>query len=417
MNPGESATGFARLTPWQARAVVALFLLTCVFFVGVTVSPLRKGNVGRHRPGESDVALYRAEVERIHAGESYYQAAAAELSARGYPTRSVFNWRTPLPMWLLGRLPDARLGQALLAALALGLLLVSFEALAREAKRGIWPAAMNLQHLAAEKTSPKRQRGTQDSEKLAIFPSLARRARVADSSHKLNLSPVLGPLLLTGPLMFCVLADLFVMPVLWAGVLIALSIVSYGVDRPRQGVAFALAAVFFRDLALPYCLLAAGMAWWSKRRGELLAWGVGLAAWLAFFAWHWTQAAALTPPGARAHAQSWIQFGGAGFVIATAQMNAYLLLLPQGVTALYLAAAMLGFAGWNTSLGVRCGLAACLFLAAFAVVGQEFNQYWGCLTAPLLCFGAARFPASLRDLCASALRGVAGQRAALRPRY
>ena len=34
----------------------------------------------------------------------------------------------------------------------------------------------------------------------------------------------------------------------------------------------------------------------------------------------------------------------------------------------------------------------------FAVIGQSFNQYWGSLIAPLLCFGVARFPASLRDL-------------------
>ena len=57
------------------------------------------------------MALYRAEVDRIRNGEGYYQAAAAELTARGYPTRSVFNWRTPLPMWLLGKHADIGAGQ------------------------------------------------------------------------------------------------------------------------------------------------------------------------------------------------------------------------------------------------------------------------------------------------------------------
>jgi hypothetical protein len=85
-------------------------------------------------------------------------------------------------------------------------------------------------------------------------------------------------------------------------------------------------------------------------------------------------------------------------VISTAQMNAYLLLLPQWVTAVYLIAALVGVAGWSTPLGTRVGLATCLFLAAFTVVGQVFNQYWGCLIAPLLCLGAVQFPASLRDL-------------------
>ena len=350
MDQTSPLTGYARLTPWQARAVLAALVLSTGFFVAVTLSPLARGNVGKDRPGESDIALYRAEVDRIHAGEDYYQAAAAELAARGYPTRSFFNWRTPLPMWLIGRMPAVVLGKALLGGLALALILMAFEALAREQN------------------------------------DLIRR-------------PVACAVLLTGPLMPCILGDLFVMPVLWAGVLIAVSICAYGMGRPRLGLALGLAAAFFRELALPYCLLALGIAWWNRRRGELAAWVLGLAAWLAFFALHCWQVVDLITPQARAHSQSWIQFGGAGFVIATAQMNAYLLLLPQWLTALYLAAALLGLAGWHTPLGLRTGLTVCLFVAAFAAVGQEFNQYWGSLIAPLLCFGVVRFPASLRDLC------------------
>ena len=83
-------------------------------------------------------------------------------------------------------------------------------------------------------------------------------------------------------------------------------------------------------------------------------------------------------------------------------MNAYLLLLPQWMTAIYLAAALVGLAGWDTPLGMRVGLSTCLFLMAFAVVGQSFNQYWGALIAPLLCFGVVQFPASLRNLCRAA---------------
>ena len=350
-------TGYARLTPRQARAVLAVLVLGSGFFVGVTFSPLRQGNADKEGPGESDMALYWAEIERIHAGEGYYRAAAAELPVRGYPTRSVFNWRTPLPMWLIGKLPAAVLGKALICALALALALISFEALAREENNVI------------------------------------RR-------------PAACALLLTGPLMPCALSDLFVMPVLWAGLLIALSICAYGVNRPRLGVALGLAAVFFRELALPYCLLAAAIAWWHGRRKELAVWGIGLAGWLLFFALHWLQVSQLISPDAVAHDRGWVRFGGAGFVIATAQMNVYLVLLPQWITALYLAAALFGFAGWHTSLGLRCGLTVCLFVTAMALVGQEFNQYWGSLFAPLLCFGVVRLPASLRDLCKAAAIGM-----------
>ena len=357
MQPKADPTGYARLAPRHARAALLVLAIAGVLLVAVTFSSAGRGNVGKRRPGEGDVALYRAEVERIDAGDGYYHAAAVELTRRGYPTRSVFNWRTPLPMWLIGRLPGLLLGKTLLCFSALAVMLLGFEALARE-------------------------------------------------EGNLLTRPVACVLLMTGPLMPCVLGDLFVMPVLWAGVFIAISICCYALKRPRLGVVFGLAAVFFRELALPYCLLAAALAWRQKRRGELLGWIAGLAAWLIFFGWHSTRVAEWMPPDAHAHAESWMQFAGAGFVISTAQMNAYLLLLPQWITALYLAAAMFGMAGWNTTLGNRVGLTVCLFVVGFAVVGQEFNQYWGCLIGPLLCFGVVRFPASLRDAYRAATAGA-----------
>ncbi len=371
-------TAYARLTPHQARAVLTAIALALGFSVAVTLAPMAGGNLSTHADTPGDVALYRAEVDRIHNGEGYYQAAHAELTARGYPTRSVFNWRTPLPMWLLGELPTAALGQALLGVMSLGLMLMAFEALAREE---------NTRHGAASNCE---RRMTVDH----------RRPR---GGGRL-LRPAACVLCLTGPLLLTVLGDLFVMPVLWAGVLIGLSVCAYGVNRPWLAVAFGLAAVFFRELALPYCLVCAAMAWRQKQRTELAAWTLGLVAWLMFFALHWWEVSGLIAAGARAHRQGWIQFGGAEFVLATARMNAYLLLLPPWVAAFYLVAAMVGMGGWGTPLGTRVGLSTCLFLAAFAMVGQSFNQYWGSLVAPLLCFGVARFPVSLGDLCRAAFR-------------
>lgn len=331
-----------------------------VFGVGVTLSPLAKGQVGKPRPGAGDVALYRAEIERIRSGEGYYQAAATELPARGYPTRNVFNWRTPLPMWLVGKMPDPIFGKVLLCLLAGAAIWLAFEALARE-----------------------------DAGQAASLPYVAARALACVA-------------LLSGPMLFCVLGDLFVEPCLWAGVLIALSIGAYGVGRPGWGVGAGLAALFCRELALPYCLLGAALAWWQGRRKEQIAWVAGLLGWAVFFGLHCWRVASLIAPDARAHDQGWVQFGGAGFAIAAAQMNAYLLLMPQWVAALWLVAAMFGFAGWPTALGQRAGLTAAGYVLAFAFVGQEFNQYWGTLIGPLLCLGAVRLPASLADLWRSA---------------
>jgi hypothetical protein len=256
-------------------------------------------------------------------------------------------------MWLIGQLPQVQWAKYFLGALALGLIVFAFEALGRE----------------------------------------------QDASLGIGLGCVI---LLSGPLLFTVLDGLYVMPVLWAAVLIAFSACAYGADRPKLGLALGLTALFIRDLALPYCLLSALMAWRRKQRLEFASWSIGLSAWLIFYGWHLWHVSGLIAPDALAHGLGYFQFGGAGFVLATAQMNAYLLLLPPWVTAVYFAAAMFGLAGWHTSFGTRIGLTTCLYVTAFAVAGQDFNQYWGSTIAPLLCFGVVRLPASMHDLCLAA---------------
>lgn len=358
---GCDRTGLTRLTPWQARAALVGLLTSTLFCVAVTLSPLAQTRVGKPHQGEGDVALYRAEIERIRAGESYYAAARAELTSRGYPTQSLFNWRLPTLAWLLGKLHGLIVGKAILSLLALALIGLAFEALAREQGRGLG-------------------------------------------------RPIACALLLTGPLLPCVLGDLLVVHELWVGVLIALSILAYGLNRPYLGVALGLAALAIRELALPYCAAAMALAWWQGRRREVALWILGLAVWEVYFSLHATTVCQTIPPDARAHPTSWVRFGGAAFVLAAAQMNAYLLLLPHWITALWFMAAMVGSAGWSTPLGLRAGLTTCLFVLVFSIVGQDFNQYWGCLIAPLLCLGAVHSPSVLRDLWHAAsprLRGDA----------
>jgi hypothetical protein len=349
MDQSTTVTGYARLAPWQARAVMAAWALLALFCLAMMPSPPPVSDAREEGNGNGDVALYRAEVDRVHAGEGYYQVAAQELVARGYPTRSVFNWRTPLPMWLIGSLPAPLLGKLLLGLLAFGSLVLAFESTSREQSN--------------------------------VFRG-----------------PLPLVLLMMGPFLPCLLGDLYVMPVLWAGSLITLSVCAYGVHRPGLGAAAGVAAVFFRELAMPYCLLAAAWAAWRGQRRERLIWIAGLTAWTLFFALHWLQVKQLTRPDAVGHSEGWIQFGGIGFVQATMQMNACLLMLPQWVTALYFVAAMCGLAGWQSRFGLRVGLTVCLFVLIFSVVGHDFNRYWGLLISPLACFGMVRFPASAADL-------------------
>ena len=188
------------------------------------------------------------------------------------------------------------------------------------------------------------------------------------------------------------------MPEVWSGLFIGLSLCFYAFERRAGGVLFGIAALFFRELAAPYCLVCLALAAFERRRGEVLGWIAGFAAYTAFYAWHISHVLPLMSPDGLAHTGTWLQFGGAAFVLSLVQMNAYLLLLPQWVTALFLALALVGFAGWQSTWGKRAGFAACAYLAAFGIVGYDFNQYWGSMIAPLLAFGATQGPRAIIDL-------------------
>jgi hypothetical protein len=332
---------FIRSEVGRARVVLSLFVLTFLFFVAVSLSPLKSGFADAPDRGPGDVELYRAEIDRIQNGQSYYAAANAELRERGYPTRSIFNWRTPLPMWLIGNLPSVDLGKAILGTAAVALLLLTFGLIAGDV------------HVR---------------------------------------TGFLAVLLLCGAILPIALGDIFVMTEVWSGVFIALSAVAYGGNHRKLGIIAAILSLFLRELALPYCLVCIAFAIRDRQHRELVAWAVGFAAYGVFYALHLQQVFPLIQSTDIAHQDGWIRFGGAGFILATAQMNAWLLLLPQWVTAIFLSVALLGFAGWNSQAGQRIGITVALYLIAFSIVGQPINQYWGSMIAPLLCLGAALFP-------------------------
>ena len=86
------------------------------------------GPSNRGGQGPSDLILFDAVVGRARSGEGYYNAMATELRGRGYPTRSVFNWRPPLLLRLLACLPGPAWGRSLLAAVALATVATGFRA-------------------------------------------------------------------------------------------------------------------------------------------------------------------------------------------------------------------------------------------------------------------------------------------------
>lgn len=286
-----------------------------------------------------DLALYEAEVRRMQKGEPYYDAAAAELPARGYPTKSVFNWRQPLPMALIAVLPrpdDARL---ILGMLGAGILFLGYHVVRQDAE--LSPAATAWVVLTV----------------FSLLPGI--------------------------------LPTLYYSSELWAGNLILLSLLLGASGRTLPAVFVGTTALFFRELALPYCLSAAVAAWMGGRRRESLTWSAGMLVWGAFFAWHLSQVMARIPHDATA-SRGWLCGGGVDFVLSTAQMHFVLVLLPRWATVVYVTLAAVGFVGAKSELGRRGAAACAAYTAFFALVGQPFNQYWGQLWAPLLCLGVTR---------------------------
>lgn len=355
------------LSPRQAQLV--LVLLATVALVGGIASWGRGNLPTREAASETpavddgtktssstdniapDLQLYRDVVAKVRRGESYYIAVKPELLKHGFPVRSTFNWRLPTSAWLFSLLPGQGAIQGLLVVLAvIGLVL----------------------HFQVELTA----RGF---------------AAAAISSF-----------LLIGVVKWSVDGLAFYTQELWAAVLILISISCLG--RKEIGwrvlsISAGIAALLFRELALPVCFWAAVLAAWNRRWVDTAAWTGGIVLFFAFLYWHSQQVAAqLTPadlqlPGGGI--AQWLKFGGLDFVLLTTRLNGLLFAAPGPLLFLYLLLALLGLA---TARDERLTLqlaAALSYLAAVCVVGMTVNFYWGLLYAPLLPAGVAVAPTAL----------------------
>jgi hypothetical protein len=343
------ATGFADIGPGLARLVLAglALVMAALLAVALAVPPTPDNPEGR-----GDLGTYKQIVTRLQAGENYHQALHTELVAGGYGTRSVFNWRPPFFLEMIALLQTEQVSQAVLVTLSVLAVSLAGWVVLQSAGRGMAVAvavALGMGQLAA----------------IAPVASLC-----------------------------CEL---------WAGALILVSVAAYGRGRYWLGFAGAFLALWMRELSGLYVLVALYFAWRAGRRDELAAWGIGLAVFGVYFAWHATTAMGLVLPTDPAYKDSWLQFGGAAFVLGTAQFNGLFLLMPLWVTALTLPLAVLGFLGWNNA-AARYGLATVLAYALlFAFFGRSNNGYWGGLYAPLLMLGLPFGVVAVKDLVGRAL--------------
>jgi hypothetical protein len=329
----------------QSKAVAILAGLGLVLVWGLLPSSMP---LPRRLPpqGAGDLKLHTNIIERIGRNESYYSAFGDELRRGTYPAKSIFNWRTPAHYMFVALLSPP-IAAIMLKVLTLGAVLLTAAVLQRFGR----------------------------------------------------LTAFLGTVAQMGAVATAFQPDAVAVPEVWAGVLITISLCAYYSEHRLAGALFALAALFCRELAAPYCVVCMALAVQRRHRTEAAVWCVGLIMYGAFFGWHATQVVAHQLPGDLAHEQSWLRWNGLQFTLETVGVNGWLGFLPRWAQVIYVTGALAGASSPSAAPQVRWSVMAYFLL--FMVAGQPFNYYWGFVTAPIWAFGAAHAVEGVCRLIAS----------------
>ena len=332
----------------MSRSSARVSLIGLVSLLAWGLLPVSKAPPRRLPPaGAGDVKLHVNVVQRIGAGEPYYSVFGDELRRGTYPAKSIFNWRTPAH-YVLVALLTAPIATALLKLLTLASVLLT-----------------------------------------------------AWTLHRFNrLTLLVGTVSMMGAVATAFQPDAVAVAEVWAGVLIALSLGAYYSRYAAAAALLALGALFFRELAAPYCVVCALLALRRRRRLEIAIWSAGLIAYATYFGWHTMQVVAHRVPEDLAHEESWLRWNGVRFILATIGVNGWLGFLPARAAALYMTGALAGTLS-RSSIG-QLKWSVVLYFLFFMIAGQPFNYYWGFVTAPLWAFAFAHAIEGSRTLIASA---------------
>jgi len=340
---------FAQLPRGAAIALLVALAGLIAFGLWASARSTSAGPAG----GDNDVALYRAVVERVRAGETYETAAITEQRARNFPLKPFVVVRPPALAIVLSRLPDEKSGERLLALLAAGVI-AAWTWRLREVWRGpVWLAATAL-------------------------------------------------LLFTGVGMSMGGGGASLFHEAWAGLLIALSLALRTEKRFAAAVLVGLLAAVIRELAMPYLAVMALLALVERRRLEAAAFAAALGGALALLALHACSVMSLVRPEDLA-STGWVRLGGWAFVLQTGRWNLLAMLAGPWSAAIILPLALIGATGWKSSTGLRLAALLLGYTLGFMAIGRPENNYWGLLIAPLAAVGLCLGPAAMGDLLGGAL--------------
>ena len=308
----------------QRRRFLVIVALAAVYALAWQMTPIADFSEEHPSTGATDMSLFQDVVRGIRNGGTYYDVMGSELRAHNYPVRSIFNWRQPWLLQALARIPDW-FGRFTLALLAGVMILKAARLLRRE---------------------------------------------------------MLGLLLVINAALPVAAAQSLFFSEIWAGLLIALSVVAYANGKRTEGVVWGMGALFARELAAPYCLAAAVIAVREKRWRELAAWSAGVAVYAGLFALHAWRVIQHIHPDDPVHANSWIYLGGLPFLFQIWRTNGLFMLLPRAAFAFVVVAIVASW--WSSKMPLHARSAVVLYSICFLIVGLPFNTYWGFVVAPVM---------------------------------
>jgi len=297
-------------------------------------------------PRDTDLQLYDRIAERVAAGENYHRVAVEEQRAGDFPVRPGVAVRLPTLA-----LVSAALGQWGMIALAALLAVATLVA---------W-------HY-----------------RLRDVPGSQGRLRFILLLLVIGAAAGLKPQYLA-------------LHEVWAGMLIALSL---GLYRPKRWIFAVIAgalALSVRELALPFVLLMAMMAWTRGNRGEAAAWLAVVLLFGGALAWHLASVAQYTLPTDPV-SPSWLGLRGLGGWTSNIVLSSPLYLLPGWLAAPLALLPLLGWAGWRSRFGLT-GFLLCLgYGVGFMIAGRDNNFYWALVVMPVWFVGYAFVPRALAGL-------------------
>ena len=326
-------------------ALIAILAIACWSPAGAPAPKLR-ASPAQH----SDLQLYRDIIKGVEAGGDYYEVAAKEQRAAGYPLKPFYTFRLPTHATIY-----AAVGERAMIVI-------------------VWLLCAGLM--------------------IAWWFKLRS----------------LLPLPLLGASMFLMAGGLggLLQPVTglfhesWAAILLAMMIALRRSDRVWPAMVAGGAALMVRELALPMILAMGGLALIEKRWREAAGWAliVGLfGAYLAVHA-HWVAGVVLPTDQA---SQGWSRLLGAQFALKSIAKVTFGIRLPDALAAGLIVLSLFGWASVRSGWALRAFLLLLGYGAMLALFARADTFYWALIAAPLSFVGLAFLPKVAADL-AEALR-------------